>query len=241
MELTLIFLLPLMGTFLGSLLTLFLRAPMLSVSTTLSFAGGVMLVASFTSLIIPGLELGGFLQVALGIVLGFLLMALFENLVPHEHTLKGKEGFTYQRINRLYLIVLAIVIHNIPEGLSVGISSAYTVKKGIETAVAMAIQDIPEGFVVSIPIAVITGKVLTPLWVGFISGLIETFFAVLGFALFEVFNNLLAVGLGFAGGAMVYITVKEVFPEAYAEGNHTKSTIAFLLGLLLMLFLDTSL
>ncbi len=199
-----------------------------------------MLVASFTSLILPGLEVGSFWEVSFGIVLGFALMALLENLVPHEHTLKGTEGLSPQRINRLYLIVLAIIIHNIPEGLSVGIASAYSKEKGLETAIAIALQDVPEGFVVSLPLTVITGKLFMSLWVGFLSGLLESLFALLGYAFFELFGSFLAVGLGFGGGAMVYITAKEVFPEAYAEGKHTQTTLAFLLGLLLMLFLDTS-
>ncbi len=231
----------LLGTFLGSLLAVLLKKPFLSVGVSLSFTGGVMLVASFSSLILPGLEVGSFFEVAFGIVLGFVLMALVESLVPHEHTIKGMEGVSPQKLSRLYLIVFAIIIHNIPEGLSVGIASAYSGEKGFQTAIAIALQDIPEGFVVSLPLMVITGKVLMPLWVGFLSGFLEALFSLIGYAFFEVFKNLLAVGLGFGGGAMVYITAKEVFPEAYAEGKHTQSTIAFLLGLLLMLFLDTSL
>ncbi|RME13066.1 MAG: ZIP family metal transporter, partial [Aquificota bacterium] len=225
----------------GSLLAVVFRKPFLSVGVSLSFTGGVMLVASFTSLILPGLEVGSFFDVALGIVMGFAVMALLENLVPHEHTLKGVEGFSPQRVGRLYLIVLAVIIHNIPEGLSVGIASAYSPEKGIETAIAIALQDVPEGFVVSLPLMVITGKMLMPLWAGFLSGLLEALFALAGYAFFEVFKGFLAMGLGFGGGAMVYITAKEVFPEAYAEGKHTQVTLAFLLGLLLMLFLDTSL
>lgn len=230
----------LLGTFFGSLISLFLRSSFLKVSVSLSFTGGVMLVASFTSLILPGLEVGTFPEVAFGIVLGFLIMTLLENTVPHEHTFKGREGFSSQRLSRIYLIVFAIVLHNIPEGLSVGIASAYSMDKGFETAVAMALQDIPEGAVVSLPIMLMTGKLLIPLWIGFLSGLFESFFCVSGFILFGALRELLAVGLGFGGGAMVYITAKEVFPEAYAEGRHTQSTIAFLFGLLLMLFLDTS-
>lgn len=229
------------GTSLGSLLAVFLRRPYLGVGVSLSFTGGVMLVASFTSLILPGLEVGGFLQVALGIVLGFLVMALLEHGVPHEHTLKGREGPSSQRIGGLYLIVMAVVLHNVPEGLSVGIATAFSTEKGFETAVAMALQDVPEGLVVSLPLMLTTGRLVTPTLVGFLSGLLEALFALVGFVFFEAFKSLLAVGLGFGGGAMVYITAKEVFPEAYAEGKHTQSTVAFLLGLLLMLFLDTSL
>ncbi len=234
-------LLLLLGTFLGSLLSVLLRKAFPSMSVSLSFAGGVMLVASFTSLILPGIKVGGFYEVALGISAGFAFMALLENLVPHEHTLKGREGLSVERIGRLYLIVLGITIHNVPEGISVGVASAYELQKGFETAIAIAIQDIPEGLVVSLPLMFITNRTLIPLLVGFASGLLESLFAMGGYALFEVFKDHLAFGLGFGGGAMVYITAKEVFPEAYSEGKHTQATVAFLLGLLLMLFLDTSL
>ncbi|MFN7064608.1 MAG: ZIP family metal transporter [Aquificaceae bacterium] len=231
----------LIGTFFGSLLAVVLKRSPISVGVSLAFTGGVMLVASFTSLILPGIEVGGFLSVALGIMVGFALMALIENLVPHEHAIKGREGLSQERVSKLYLIVLAVVIHNLPEGLSVGVSSAYSIEKGLETAIAIALQDIPEGLVVSLPLMLLSGKVLMPLWIGFFSGLLETIFALLGYAFFEHFDSLLPFGLGFGGGAMVYITAKEVFPEAYAEGKHTQATTAFLLGLLLMLLLDTSL
>ncbi len=234
-------LLLLLGTFIGSFLAVFIRRYFVSVSVSLAFTGGVMLVASFTSLILPGLEIGGFLKVAAGIILGFLLMVFIENLVPHEHTIKGREGLSSERINKLYLIVFGVIIHNIPEGLSVGIASAYSIEKGLETSIAIALQDIPEGFVVSLPLMVISGKTLMPLWIGFLSGFLEALFSLIGYAFFEHFKELLALGLGFGGGAMIYITAKEVFPEAYSGGRHTQVTIAFLLGLLLMLLLDTSL
>lgn len=231
----------LLGTFLGSLFAVLFKRSFVSVASALSFTGGVMLVASFTSLILPGIERGGFLSVALGIVLGFALMAFIENLVPHEHAIKGREGLTYQRIGKLYLIVFAVIIHNIPEGFSVGVASSYSMDKGLETAIAIALQDVPEGLIVSLPLMVINRRVLIPLWIGFLSGLLEALFSILGYAFFEYFNSLLPIGLGFGGGAMIYITAKEVFPEAYAEGKHTQSTVAFLIGLLLMLLLDTSL
>lgn len=229
------------GTFLGSLLAVLLKKPLFSVSLSLAFSGGVMLVASFTSLILPGIQLGGFWKVALGVCAGFAFMAFVENLVPHEHTVKGREGLSAQRVSRLYLIVLAVVVHNVPEGLSVGIASAYSTQKGWETAIAIALQDIPEGLVVSLPLMLISGGIIFPMLAGFLSGFLESLFALLGYGFFELFRELLSAGMGFGGGAMVYITVKEVFPEAYAEGRHTLSTLAFLAGFLLMLFLDTSL
>jgi len=229
------------GTALGSFMVLFFRGktpPSLNVS--LSFAGGVMLTASFTSLILPAVEKGGFLKTALGVVLGFGVMALVERLLPHEHLTIGREGILPLKMKKLTLIVVGIIIHNIPEGLSVGIATAYSGKDGLSTALAISLQDIPEGLVVSLPIYdALGGGMGTALAIGFLSGAIEGLFSLLGFGFMRVFEGSLPVGMGFGGGAMLYITVKEVFPEAYSEGRAFATTLGFLAGVLLMLFLDT--
>jgi ZIP family zinc transporter len=128
------------GTALGGFMVLFFRgqaSPFLNVS--LSFAGGVMLTASFTSLILPAVEKGGFLKTALGVVLGFGVMAFVERLFPHEHTIIGQEGIVPLKMKKLTLIVVGIIIHNIPEGLSVGIATAYSGKDGLATALAISL------------------------------------------------------------------------------------------------------
>ncbi len=227
------------GTTLGSMLILLRKKPFSYLHVSLAFAGGVMLTASFTSLILPGIEIGGFPKTALGIVLGFVLMGFIERLLPHQHVSMGQEGFLKLRMKKLTLLVIGIIIHNIPEGLSVGIATAYSDKEGFITALAMSIQDVPEGLVVSLPIYALTGVVSTAIMLGFFSGLIEGLFSLAGFLFMKGFAQTLAVGLGFGGGAMLYVTVKEVFPEAYSEGRGFYSTLGFLLGLLTMLFLDT--
>lgn len=231
----------LFGTSTGSLLALTFKKTPLSINLNLSFAGGVMVVASFTSLIIPGIQKGGFWQTSFGILVGFFLIGLIEYLFPHEHILKGSEGvIKSEKIKKLFLIVAGVVIHNIPEGFGVGVSSAYSIEKGSATALAIAIQDIPEGLIVTLALMVANRGVITPLAAGIFSGIIEAFFSLLGFYTFEAFRGLLAFGLGIGGGAMIYVTVKEVFPEVYSEGSHTLSTVGFLIGFLLMLFLDTT-
>jgi len=227
------------GTTVGSLLILIKRKPFSYLNVSLAFAGGVMLTASFTSLILPGIETGGFFKTALGIVLGFALMGFIERLFPHEHVSMGREGLLKLRVKRLTLLVIGITIHNIPEGLSVGISTVYSNKEGFTTALAISIQDIPEGLVVSLPIYALTGSVSIAIMLGFFSGLIEGIFSLMGFLFMKGFMQTLAVGLGFGGGAMLYVTVKEVFPEAYSEGSSFYTTLSFLFGMLVMLFLDT--
>jgi ZIP family zinc transporter len=220
MEIWLASLLLVIGTALGSFIVLFFRGktpPSLNVS--LSFAGGVMLTASFTSLILPAVEKGGFFKTALGVVLGFGVMAFVERLFPHEHPTIGQEGILPLKMKKLTLIVVGIIIHNIPEGLSVGIATAYSGKDGLATALAISLQDIPEGLVVSLPIYALGGGMGTALTIGFLSGAIEGLFSLFGFGFMRVFEGSLPVGMGFGGGAMLYITVKEVFPEAYSEGR----------------------
>jgi ZIP family zinc transporter len=166
-------------------------------------------------------------------------MALVERLFPHEHTIIGQEGILPLKMKKLTLIVVGIIIHNIPEGLSVGIATAYSGKDGLMTALAISLQDVPEGLVVSLPIYALGGGMGTALAVGFLSGVIEGLFSLFGFGFMRVFEGSLPVGMGFGGGAMLYITVKEVFPEAYSEGKAFATTLGFLAGVLLMLFLDT--
>jgi ZIP family zinc transporter len=240
MEIWLGSLLLVIGTAVGSFMVLFFRGTALSsLNLSLSFAGGVMLTTSFTSLILPAVEKGGFLKTALGVVLGFGVMAFVEGLFPHEHPTMGQEGILPLKMKKLTLIVVGITIHNIPEGLSVSIATAYSGKDGLATALAISLQDIPEGLVVSLPIYALGGGMITALAIGFLSGAIEGLFSFLGFGFMRVFEGSLPVGMGFGGGAMLYITVKEVFPEAYSEGRTFATTLGFLAGVLLMLFLDT--
>lgn len=200
------------------------------------------MVASFTSLILPALQRGGFLQTSLGIIMGFGLIGLIEYLFPHEHVIKGEEGIIKtEKLKKLFLIVAGVIIHNIPEGFAVGVSSAYSLEKGTATAIAIAIQDVPEGLIVSLALMVANKGITVPVLAGIISGIVESLFCLLGFYTFEAFSALLPVGLGLGGGAMIYITVKEVFPEVYSQGSHVVSTLGFLVGFLLMLLLDTTL
>ncbi len=224
-------------TSIGSALALLLRSiPKLGLNVSLAFSGGIMLVASFTSLILPSIKLGNVYLSMLGIILGVLVIFFIEKNVPHE-----EQFFQYnQKARNLFLVVLAIVIHNIPEGIAVGVSIVNDVNKGWATALAIGIQDIPEGLAVSLPLMFLTKRMVIPVLVGVLSGFSEFVFAVLGGLAFSVFHQLLPIGLAFAGGAMIYITVKEVFPQIYREGgNHDLITIGFLVGMLTMLYLDT--
>ena len=233
-------------TSLGALFAIF-STKMSSKGTevSLSFAAGVMIVASFTSLILPGIEKAGkFYPVGIGIVLGILLIYFIEKNVPHEHILKGYEGSDEykEKIKVVWLITLAVIIHNLPEGLAVGTSIAFDKRLGLLTALAIGIQDIPEGTVIALLMAMLTGKRIVPILIGVLSGFSELVMAVVGAIFFKYFSFLLPYGLGFAGGAMLYVTIKGMIPEIYKkQENEILIIFSFFIGFFVMLFLDSSL
>ncbi|MDK2983669.1 MAG: zinc transporter, family [Thermococcaceae archaeon] len=233
-------------TTLGSLLAIFShKMPDWGVDFSLSFAAGVMIVASFTSLILPGIEVAeSFAPVGVGILLGIVLIYAIDRFVPHEHLVKGYEGpeELKNRLKVVWLIVLAVIIHNLPEGLAIGTSLAFDVKRGVVTAIAIGLQDFPEGTVVSLPLATLQKKKLQPILMGALSGVAEWIMVLVGAFFFTIFHSLLPYGLGLAGGAMLYVTVKEMIPEIYKhEKNELLVTAGFFLGFYIMLFLDSML
>ena len=231
----------------GSMLSIiFRRLPEWGLEFSMAFSGGVMLVASFTSLILPSIDIGSIYIAMVGIVLGFIFIFIVERLVPHEDKLLNQtqeivDEKYKEKLRNILLIVAAIIIHNLPEGMAVGISIVNNAEKGWATAIAIGIQDIPEGLAVSLPLIMLTKRLWIPIFIGILSGFSEFVFAVLGGYAFFVFSKFLPIGLSFSGGAMVYVTIKEVFPEVYRdEKNENIITFGFLAGLLLMLFLDTT-
>ncbi len=233
-------------TSMGALVAIFAkRIPDSGVDFSLSFAAGVMMVAAFTSLILPAIEsTGSFTPAAVGIALGVLLISAIDRYTPHEHLSKGYEGPEEfrNRLKMVWLLVFAVIIHNLPEGLAVGTSIVYNLEVGLVTAIAIGIQDFPEGTVVSLPLAVLQKKRLQPIMMGILSGFAEMAMVLVGAYFFTLFGWLLPYGLGLAGGAMLYVTVKEMIPEIYRkEENELLITLGFFAGFYVMLFLDSML
>ncbi len=193
-------------TTLGALLAIFAnRMPDWGVDVSLSFAAGVMIVASFTSLILPAIEsTGTFTPAGIGILLGVILIYLIDRFIPpHEHLVKGYEGPKEfkEKLRVVWLIVLAVIIHNLPEGgMAVGTSLVYDLKTGLITAIAIGIQDFPEGTVVSLPLATLQKKRLMPIVMGALSGVAEMVMVILGAFLFTVFHSLLPTDLEWPAG-----------------------------------------
>ncbi len=230
-------------TGLGAAMIFILRRVKLSLHFSMAFAAGIMLVASFTSLILPAIEISSFPTVSLGILLGFGVILAIERVTPHEHPILGYEGpeSAKRLLRKTWLLAIAIIIHNFPEGIAVGVSVAYSIPLGIATAIAIGIQDIPEGFAVALPVSSAVGKKLGFL-IGLLSGISELLMAIIGALVFTELKELLPLGMGFAGGAMLFITLKEVIPEVYGENYSTlKATVGLIIGFMVMLYLDSAL
>ncbi|MCB5186492.1 ZIP family metal transporter [Methylobacillus caricis] len=219
--------------------------------TLFGFGAGVMLAASAFSLIVPGIEAaqnqgtsawGAASIVGASIILGAALLLALERWVPHEHFIKGVEGQSSLALKRTWLFVFAIALHNVPEGLAIGVGFAGgDVVRGSALATGIAIQDIPEGFVVAMALAVVGYSRKTAILIGMGSGLVEPVGAVLGAAIVSSSAALLPWGLGFAAGAMLFVVSHEIIPESHRKGHEVFATSGLIIGFVLMMMLDTAL
>ncbi|MFN4180236.1 MAG: ZIP family metal transporter [Armatimonadota bacterium] len=228
----------------GALIVLLWRNPSERfLDTSLGFAAGVMLTASFTSLILPGIEQGGFLPTFAGVVLGAITLDLADRLIPHTHAVLGYEGLTSSRIKAVWLFVIAITIHNAPEGLAVGVGfGSGDLVNALKLMLAIGIQNIPEGLAVSVS-ALSAGIVVHfyACFVGIRAGLIEIPLALFGAWAVHVAKPILPYAMGFAAGAMLYVISDEIVPETHRKGHEKWATFGTILGVLTMLYLDVAL
>ncbi len=207
----------------------------------LGFSSGVMIVASFTSLLLPSIEHGGIIVALSGFLGGAVVIALINELLPHEHLFKGFEGWVSARrkIKAAWLVALAILIHNIPEGYSIGVASAYDLGEGFKVGLAIGLQDVPEGLAVALPVLGVTGSRFLAVSVAALSGLSETLAALLSVSVFSGLPFILYLGLSSAAGAMVYVVVHEALPESHGSGRERYATLGFFIGFIAMIYLDT--
>ncbi|MCX8180143.1 MAG: ZIP family metal transporter [Thermofilaceae archaeon] len=205
--------------------------------TSMGFAAGVMLVASFTSLLIPAVESGGPLSATLGFLLGAALIKGFDAALPHFHWVKGMEG-PHKQIKKELLVALAMVVHNIPEGMAVGAAATRNLADGLVIALAIGMQDVPEGLAVALPLVPGKGSLLA-FSVGIMSGVAEALSALIPPLIVEHVEAALPFTSALAAGAMIYVVVHEVVPEIYGHEHDEPSTIGFFAGFIGMLLLDT--
>jgi ZIP family zinc transporter len=206
----------------------------------LGFSAGVMLVASFTSLLLPSIEIGGITIATLGFLAGIVLIIVLDRILPHEHLIKGYEGpeTLARRLRKIWLIVIAILIHNLPEGMAVGASAVQGLENGLLMALAIGLQDMPEGFAVVYPLVMVNRKIGLPIAIGVLSGLSETVMAVIIALISSRSVSLLPLTLALSAGAMIYVVSHEILPETHRKGHEWLASLGFITGFLVMLWLD---
>lgn len=207
----------------------------------MGFSAGVMVTASYTSLLLPSIELGGPLSASTGLLLGAILMHLLNKYIPHEHLVKGVEGpeRLVRRVRAAWLLAFAIIIHNIPEGAAVGATSVQSLRDGVILALAIGLQDIPEGLAVAAPLLSATKNIRLALGLAVLSGLVEPLAAAGAAGLALASSHILPYMLSFAAGAMLYVVGHEVIPEAHSERRETKATASMIAGVLLTVLLES--
>ncbi|MCE5298026.1 MAG: ZIP family metal transporter [Methanoregulaceae archaeon] len=223
----------------------------------LGFAGGVMIAASFWSLLIPALDLAEemavitWLPAAVGFAAGWIFLMVLDRIIPHLHIglpLERAEGVP-SSLHRSTLLVLAITIHNIPEGLAIGVAfgavaagiPAATMAGAIALAIGIGIQNFPEGLAISMPLRRDGMSQYRSFYYGQLSAVVEPVAAVIGAAVVIFVRPLLPFALAFAAGAMVFVVIEEVVPESLQHGFEGTATGGFLVGFLIMMILDIGL
>ncbi|MDT4849095.1 Zinc transporter ZupT [compost metagenome] len=237
-----------LGTALGALPVLFLRSISARLSDSLlGFGAGVMLSATVFSLLMPGLEAAGDLGfskwsagglMSVGLLLGAASLFVLGRFLPQQPPrLDGQFSVT----PRVKLFVIAIVLHNIPEGMAVGVAAGAGLPGADGLALGIALQDIPEGLIISLVLAGAGMSQGRALLIGAASGLVEPLFAVLCAWLVQVSVLLLPWGLALAAGAMLFAVVHEIIPESHRNGHETAASLGLAVGFCLMMVLDTAL
>lgn len=226
----------------------------------LGFAAGVMLAASYWSLLAPSIELSAssavpeWLPAAVGLILGGGFLWAADKIIPHVHVFGSTseaEGVSTQW-HKTTLLVLAITLHNIPEGLAVGVAfgavasgvdmgGTVTLASATALAIGIGIQNFPEGVAVAMPIRARGASRKRSFWYGQLSAAVEPLFAVLGAAAVLQFRPILPYALSFAAGAMIFVVIEELIPESHSHGNTDLATMSALFGFLIMMTLDVAL
>ena len=249
-------LIPFLGTSLGAALVFFMKRELdVKLQNMLSgFAAGVMVAASVWSLLIPSMEMSAdrgklaFIPAAVGFCAGMIFLLILDKVIPHMHLDESHEGVK-TNLQKTTMMVLAVTLHNIPEGMAVGIlyagwvsgAAQITEAGALSLALGIAIQNFPEGAIISMPLhskGLSKGKAC---WYGVLSGIVEPVAGLITILLASQISSILPYFLSFAAGAMLYVVVEELVPEM-AEGEHSNlGTVMFMLGFVLMMILDVAL
>lgn len=244
-------LIPFAGTVLGSAFVFFMKKEMPEKlqKALLGFASGVMVAASVWSLLIPAMEMGdgkmSVVPATVGLLAGFAFLLLIDYITPHLH-LDGDQEGPESHLSKTTMLSLAVTIHNLPEGMAVGVAIAGALSSDVGMSVAgalalslgIAIQNIPEGAIISMPLRAVGNTRLRSFGIGSLSGVVEPVGGLLVLLLASIVTPMMPYLLAFAAGAMLYVVIEELIPEA-STGKHSNiSTVGFALGFALMMVLD---
>ncbi|MBQ8154131.1 MAG: ZIP family metal transporter [Prevotella sp.] len=247
-------LIPLVGTVLGAAFVFFMKdeMPVRVQKTLLGFASGVMVAASVWSLLIPAMEMEeskgawSVLPATIGFLLGMGFLLILDELTPHLHIGTDTPEGPRSRLSRTAMLALAVTIHNLPEGMAVGVVFAgaeqgaanLSLASAIAVSIGIAVQNIPEGAIISMPMRAEGNSRWRSFLIGSLSGAVEPVGGLAVILLASLLTPVLPYMLAFAAGAMFYVVVEELIPEA-SSGNHSNlSTIGFAIGFVLMMVLD---
>lgn len=245
---------PFLGTALGAACVFFMRDSMKGrlQNTLIGFAAGVMVAASIWSLLTPSIELTGktgFMSVVpavTGFLIGIFFLLSLDTFIPHQHIQNSESEGPKSGLSKTTKLVLAITLHNIPEGMAVGVvlaaalrdASQVPMAAAIALAIGMSIQNFPEGAIVSMPLRSAGNSQKKSFWLGVLSGCVEPVFAVATILITDAILPGLPYILAFSAGAMMYVVVEELIPDTQ-EGEHSNlGTIGFAVGFVLMMVLD---
>ena len=221
----------------------------------LGFASGVMIAASVWSLLIPSIDMAGeqgkiaWIPATVGFLLGMVFLLILDTIIPHMHLKSDKPEGVHSKLKKTTMMVFAVVLHNIPEGMAVGVTLAgamlgetgITMAGAIALTIGIAIQNFPEGAIISMPLKAEGVSKPKAFLYGALSGIVEPIAAIITILLISVVIPILPYLLSFAAGAMIYVVVEELIPESQA-GNHSNiGTIGVALGFVIMMILDVAL
>lgn len=250
-------LIPFLGTTLGAGMVFFLKNNIKQSveKLLLGFASGVMIAASVWSLLIPAIEMSeeqgkiGWLAPAVGFLLGMVFLLVLDSVVPHMHLDKEKPEGVKSKLKKTTMLVLAVTLHNIPEGMAVGVTfagailgnSGITMTGAFALAIGIAIQNFPEGAIISMPLKSEGVSKRKAFLYGAISGIVEPIAAIITILLTELVVPILPYLLSFAAGAMIYVVVEELIPESQMGEHSNVGTVGVALGFVIMMILDVAL
>lgn len=229
-----------MGVLIGFI---FQRVPHKFNDAILGFAGGIMLAAAIIGLIIPSLEEGNIWITAIGIVSGAIFLNFADKMTPHLHRITGMDQEAHSdaqsSINKVMLFVMAIAIHNLPEGIAAGVGfGSENIGNAITVAVGIALQNIPEGMVLVSPLIMSGVSKWRVFLIASFTGVIEIIGTLIGFTAVSVATAILPFALAFAGGTMIYVVSDEMIPETHSHGYERMATYSLIFGFITMLIMD---